>query len=164
VPGSRLRPPRYRGTPQARLRRRPIAASLVVLALATTAGGCSYQLDSLKGKGSAEVDPTGSLRPTTARQVATLPPENDLEVARAAVAELLTRGGKDSSVPWENPRTGARGTITPIASAYSQDGLTCQDFLASYVRGGTEAWLQGEACRLNQGKWEVRNLKPWQRT
>jgi hypothetical protein len=24
--------------------------------------------------------------------------------------------------------------------------------------------MQGEACRLHRGKWEVRNLKPWQRT
>ncbi len=139
-------------------------ASLLVLALATTAGGCSYQLDSLMGKNTGEVEYTGSLRPTTPRQTATLPPENDLVVARAAVSELLTRGGKDTSVPWENPRTGARGTITPIASAYSQDGLTCQDFLASYVRNGAESWMQGEACRLQQGRWEVRNLKLWQRT
>ena len=116
------------------------------------------------GKGGADAGQTGSPRPATPRQVATLPPEPDLAVARAAVSELLSRGGKDSSMPWENPRTGARGTITAIATAYSQDGLTCQDFLASYVRGGTESWMQGEACRTGQSKWEVRNLKPWQRT
>ena len=92
-----------------------------------------------------------------------MPPEGDLDIARAAVSEVLSKGGKDTSVPWENPKTGARGTITPIAAAYSQDGLTCHDFLASYVRNGSESWMQGEACRLNQGKWEVRHLKPWQR-
>ena len=52
-----------------------------------------------------------------------------------------------------NPKTGARGTITPIASAYSQDGLTCRDFLASYVRNGAESWMQGEACRAVHGRW-----------
>ena len=130
--------------------------------LALTAGGCSYQLDSLTGKGDGVA--IGSPSPSALRQDTTLPPENDLVVARAAVGELLSRGGKDRSLPWENPRTGARGTITPVASAYSQDGRTCQDFLASYVRDGAESWMQGEACRINQGKWEVRNLKPWQRT
>ena len=59
---------------------------------------------------------------------------------------------------------GARGTITTIASAYNQDGVTCRDFLASFVRDGNESWMQGEACRIPQGKWEVRNLKPWNRT
>ena len=73
------------------------------------------------------------------------------------MSEVLTRGGKDTSMPWENPQTGARGTITPLASAYSQDGVTCRDFLASYVKNGTESWLQGEACRAERGKWEVRS-------
>ncbi|MFL5085434.1 MAG: RT0821/Lpp0805 family surface protein, partial [Xanthobacteraceae bacterium] len=45
-----------------------------------------------------------------------------------------------------------------------QDGFTCRDFLASYVRGETESWLQGEACRIHQGKWEVKNLRPLSRT
>jgi 17 kDa outer membrane surface antigen len=134
-----------------------------VLLLALAVGGCSFQLDSLMGS-KGESDPTSSLRPTRPSVTAILPPEQDLAVARAAVSELLAKGGKDTSMPWENPSTGARGTITPIAQAYNQDGLTCQDFLASYVREGSESWLQGEACRQGKGKWEVRSLKPWQRT
>jgi surface antigen len=153
--------PRYKGTPQARLCRRGSAGvSIGALILTLAAGGCSYQLDSLTGK--ADGVTTGLSN--TARQDAILPPEHDLAVARAAVDELLRRGGRDSSFPWENPRTGARGTITTVASAYSQNGRTCQDFLASYIRDGAESWMQGEACQINQGKWEVRNLKPWQRT
>ena len=141
---------------------RSVAPVAPLLALSLTAGGCSfsYQLDSLTGKG--EPEQTGTMRPL--RSLTSLPPEQDLAVARAAVSEFLGRGGSDSSVPWENPRTGARGTITPIASAYNQDGVTCRDFLASYLRDGNEAWMQGEACRIPQGKWEVRTLKPWNRT
>ncbi len=162
---SRLWPSGYKGTLLSRLWRSivrvaPLTAPL--LALSLSAGGCSfsYQLDSLTGKG--EPEQTGAMRPL--RSLSTLPPEQDLAVARAAVSEFLGRGGSDSSMPWENPRTGARGTITPIASAYNQDGVTCRDFLASYVRDGNEAWMQGEACRIPQGKWEVRTLKPWNRT
>ena len=162
---SRLLPSGYKGTLVTRIWcsiacEAPLAATLVALSLA--AGGCSfsYQLDSLTGKGEAEQ--TGAMRPL--RSLSTLPPEQDLAVARAAVSEFLGRGGSDSSMPWENPRTGARGTITPLASAYNQDGVTCRDFLASYVRDGNEAWMQGEACRIPQGKWEVRTLKPWNRT
>jgi 17 kDa outer membrane surface antigen len=164
VQASWLPPSRYRGTPSARLWRpfRHLAGSALVLALASAAGGCSYQLDSLGSKG--DFEPTGSIRPMAPWRASTPPPEHDLVVARAAVSEFLSRGGKDTSVPWENPRTGARGTITPIAAAYSQDGLTCRDFLASYMRDGAESWLQGEACRADQGRWEVRNLRPWQRT
>jgi 17 kDa outer membrane surface antigen len=144
-----------------------LGALTLALSLGLPAGGCSfsYQLDSLfaKAKDEGRIEQTGSLRVATPKPVSFMPPETDLVVARAAVRELLTKGGKDSSVPWENPATGARGTVTPIASAYNQDGTTCHDFLASYVRNGTESWLQGEACRFS-GKWEVRHMKPWQRT
>jgi surface antigen len=126
-------------------------------------GGCSFQLDSLvKGKDAGDI--TGSVRPRVVAAPADLPPEGDLAMARAAVSEVLSSAEKETAVPWENPSTGARGTITAIASAYSLDGLTCHDFLASFVREGRESWMHGEACRRNPGKWEVRHMKPWQRT
>jgi outer membrane surface antigen len=162
APGSLFRRPRYRGT----LRRWHAARGrLPLLALAFVLSGCSfsYQLDSLFSKKN-ETDATGSMR-AAARQPAAEPPaEGDLAIARAAVSEVLTKGGKDTSMPWENPSTGARGTITPLAAAYDQDGITCRDFLASYVKNGNESWLQGEACRAARGKWEVRNLRPWKNT
>ena len=92
---------------------------------------------------------------------AKLPPEPDLALTRAAVNEVLTRGRKDASVPWENPATGARGTVTAIASAYTVDQTPCRDFLASYVKGDVQSWLRGEACRKTSGIWEVRSLRPW---
>jgi outer membrane surface antigen len=132
-------------------------------ALASLLGGCSfsYQLDSLFTK-KGEADQRASLR--APKPAAEPPAEGDLAIARAAVSEVLTKGGKDVSLPWENPSTGARGTVTPLATAYSQDGATCRDFLASYVKNGSESWLQGEACRAGRGKWEVRNLRPWKNT
>jgi surface antigen len=85
---------------------------------------------------------------------------DDLAVASAATTALLDRrnGG-----PWENPLTGARGTITPLAAVYRDNGVECRDFLASYVHERAEAWMQGEACRNSVGRWEVRSLKPWRR-
>jgi outer membrane surface antigen len=141
------------------------ALTSLALLLALGAGGCSfsYQLDSLFGK-KDDLGLTGSLHPLASKPLAGLPPEGDLAFARAAVSEVLSRGGKDASAPWENPSTGARGTVTPVAATYSQDGTTCREFLASYERDGSSSWLQGEACRAGKGKWEVKNLKPWQRT
>ena len=166
APSSLSRQPRYRATSRrwhAALRRWP--SGVCVLALALAGGGCSfsYQLDNLVGK-KTDAEQTGSPRPATAKTAAEPPHEGDLAIARAAVSEVLAKGGKDTSMPWENPKTGARGTITPLAAAYSQDGFTCRDFLASYVKNGSESWLQGEACRADRGKWEVRNMRPWKNT
>ena len=135
-------------------------AAILGLAL----GGCSISspaLDFVFG-GS---DNTGSITPPPGtKEVAELPPEHDLAYARAAASQVLARGAKDASQPWENPATGARGTVTPIASAYTQDGQTCRDFLASYITSSAQAWLQGEACKPQKGAWEVRSLKPWKRS
>jgi len=137
----------------------------LVLALGLGTGGCalSYKLDSIFGdkESSRKDEITGSIAQSS---FATAPRvdlfDADLAYTRAAVSEVLSRGGNDVSAPWENPSTGARGTVTPIASAYNQDGLLCRDFLASYVRAGAQAWLQGEACRKAADRWEVKSLKP----
>ena len=166
-----LRRPGYRGTAFARLCSRPLRllpAAGVLVSLAMSAGGCSYRMDSLARSSDRELT-TGSIRKAPAarpqeqpqgKQAAMLP-ERDLAAARAAVIDALGKGGNDTSVPWEDPATGARGTVTPLSNAYSQDGATCRDFLASYVRNGSESWLQGEACRVQQGRWEVRQMRPW---
>jgi surface antigen len=104
---------------------------------------------------------TGSLAAT--RTGGPAPTESDLAFARNAASDVLTKGTKDSSQPWENPETGARGSVTPLAQAYSADGRTCRDFLASYVNGRNESWLQGAACETAQGQWEIHTLKPWRR-
>jgi 17 kDa outer membrane surface antigen len=144
---------------------------VLAIALGLAAGGCSYKLGSLlkdkeseKPSYTATTPPGARTDPPGEAPAAGMPPEGDLAFARAAASEALTRDGKDVSVPWENPRTGARGTVIPLSSASTQDGVPCRDFLVSYVLEGTELWLQGEACRLHEGRWEVRNLRPWKRS
>ena len=88
--------------------------------------------------------------------------EADLAAARAAAQQAVIRSGDDVSVPWEDPATGARGMVTLLATAYVQNGQACRDFLASYVRATREVWLEGQACRLGNARWDVRSLKPWQ--
>ena len=165
----------YSGTAGASLR------SAAVLALACSLGGCAVSGSmfsfSKASKDEAKVeartyaseDMTGSAEVPRATPVSAsttgLPAETDLVFARLAIVDVLTRGSKEISAPWENPSSGARGTVTPIASAYSKDGVTCRDFLASYLRRqGSETWMQGEACRAKQGAWEVKSLRPWSRS
>mgnify|MGYP003693892235 CR=1 FL=1 len=62
-------------------------------------------------------DLTGSLG--AARAKPSVPTESDLAFARNAASDVLTKGDKDSSQPWENPETGARGSVTPLAQAYN---------------------------------------------
>ena len=107
--------PSYSGTVVASLR---LAAAL---ALALGASGCAVSgVGSLFSKGDKEAraqatdDVTGSVQPAS---TAGLPSDTDLVFTRLAIVEVLQRGSKEASAPWENPSSGARGTVTPIASA-----------------------------------------------
>jgi surface antigen len=136
---------------------RPAGALFTLFLVGVGSGGCSLS----RGDGAfAKVEDsevTGSVGGAQA------PTESDLAFARNAASDVLTKGDKDSSQPWENPETGARGSVTPLSQAYSADGRTCRDFLASYVNGRSESWLQGAACQASQGRWEIHTLKPWRR-
>jgi surface antigen len=144
---------------------------VAAFAFSLSAGGCAMtgSMGSLFGKSKeadqayASGDVTGSVGSPRPAKDAAGPSETDLVFARLAIVEVFRRG-KDTSAPWENPSSGARGTVTPIASAYVREGTTCHGFLASYLRQGSESWLQGEACREQKGDWEVKSLRPWSRT
>ena len=131
--------------------------TLILIGLGS--GGCSLSRPDAYARMDA-ADVTGSL----AKQPASppVPTESDLAFARTAASDVLTKGDKDSSQHWENPETGARGSVTPIAQSYAaEDGRKCRDFLASYVNGSTESWLQGAGCQSSRGRWEIHTLKPW---
>jgi surface antigen len=137
----------------------PKGAALTVILIGLSAGGCSFShgADAFAKMSNYEV--TGALKHGES------PTESDLAFARTAASDVLTKGDKDSSQPWQNPQTGARGSVTPVAQAYSaDDGRTCRDFLASYVNGNTQSWLQGAGCKSASGRWEIHTLKPWRQS
>jgi len=132
--------------------------TLILVGLGSS--GCSLNRSDAAFAKMEDSEVTGSVGPATPP----VPTESDLAFARTAASDVLTKGDKDSSQPWENPETGARGSVTPLAQSYAtEDGRTCRDFLASYVNGRTESWLQGAACKANQGRWEIHTLRPWKR-
>jgi len=136
---------------------------MAAIVSALTVSGCSYRLASLVSQDDTDATPTGSIAqlaepaiPVAIRSGAA----DDLAYARAAASNVLASGGKDASVPWRNPQTGAGGNITPLDTSYSEDGRPCRDFLASYMHGAAQDWLQGAACRSSSGAWEVMRLTP----
>jgi surface antigen len=147
----------------------PFAAGLIAMLL----GGCSMQLSSLLPGGVSDTGPTiirnnsnsddntGSipLHMASTRDIPMGMSAIDWPLAQAALKEALARTDDGPSVPWSNPASGARGTVTPIASAFTKDGLPCRNFIASHVKDGVESWSEGLACRVNQHTWEVKSVK-----
>ncbi len=131
-----------------------------MILIGLSAGGCSFS----RGSGAfARMSDDGGRGALTRGGPG--PTDRGLAFARTAASDVLTKGDKDSSQPWQNPETGARGSVTPVAQAYAaDDGRTCRDFLASYVNGSTQSWLQGAGCKTANGRWEIHTLKPWRQS
>lgn len=156
------------------------SAKLALLAVALipvlAAGGCSMSMElgslfSGKSEESADTvegdpDVTGSLplQPARAGSPEARMTSADWTFATAALREAMQYSGADASIPWQNPATDARGTVTPISSAFIQDGFSCRNFLASYVGDGREGWFEGTACRVHRGRWDVRTARPLQKS
>lgn len=164
----------YHGSAPARASVTLAAAAPVVLAfLAALLGGCATQLSSLLPGGVSDQGPTvirhqpadhtvtGSipLQMTNAPNVPQGMSATDWPLAQAALREALSRTDDGPSVPWNNPANSARGTVTPIASAFDKDGASCRNFLASHVLDGVENWSEGTACRRGD-VWDVTSIKP----
>ncbi|HRF07894.1 MAG TPA: RT0821/Lpp0805 family surface protein [Xanthobacteraceae bacterium] len=146
----------------------PIAVGLLAMLL----GGCSMQLSSMLPGGVSDTGPTvvrtsdpdvtGSipLHMASTGNIPTGMSAIDWPLARAALREALSRTDDGPSVPWENPASGARGTVTPIAAAFTKDGMPCRNFIASHVKDGVETWSEGLACRTAPNVWDVMSVKP----
>ena len=80
-----------------------------MILIGVSVGGCS--VSRLDGAFAKSDDVTGSIDPA-AKASPAVPTETDLAFARNAASDVLTRGDKDASQPWENPQTGARGSVT----------------------------------------------------
>lgn len=140
--------------------------AISVAAMGCAASGCSanVKLPAMFGKDDDKSARTGSILNPPSPEGSGLPPASDLAYAKVAAAEVVSLESQDASLPWENPASGARGTVTPLTAAYRVEGEVCRDFLASYVSDGSESWFQGEACREAKGRWEVRRMKAWRRS
>jgi hypothetical protein len=142
---------------------RPFGTMVTLFLIGASSGGCSFT----RGDGgffSSKAEEAEVVTGSVMAGPEPAPTEGDLVFARTAASDVLTKGDKDTSQPWANPETGARGSVTPLAQAYADnEGRTCRDFLASYVNGRAEGWLQGAACRASHGRWEIHTLKPWKR-
>jgi surface antigen len=64
------------------------------------------------------------------------------------------KSGQRSS--WQNPDSGARGTITPTRT-YESNGEYCREFNQTITVGGKTEKGYGTACRQPDGSWQIVN-------
>lgn len=104
-------------------------------------------------------DATGSIRAPSTMLSRALEPE-DWRRASAAMGTALDPQGAGGAVNWDNPHSGAKGSFTPVGSAYPDDGRICRKFLADVATKDARERLQGVACRERTAEWTLTEVKP----
>jgi surface antigen len=56
---------------------------------------------------------------------------------------------------WNNPDTGASGTVTPVRTFHSTTGQNCREFQQTITVGGQTQEGYGTACRQPDGSWKI---------
>ena len=148
---------------------RPGAGGCALFAAAATLCGCSLSLPSNSPALGVDYEATGTIaKPATAPSAtpAVSPLSRRLDAedwrrARAALGVALDPQGNGSTVAWDNPQTGRRGSFVPVAAPYPVDGQVCRAFVAK-IDGDQHDHLQGSACRVGASDdWDVKDVKPF---
>jgi surface antigen len=88
------------------------------------------------------------------RSMAAQMTREDLQMAQAALREALGSASDGSVVAWNNPATGASGTVTPLKSS-TQGGRACRVVQTYTDARGQRSTDQWEFCKQG-GNWALR--------
>lgn len=87
--------------------------------------------------------------------------EEDRRREKAALSTALDPQGDGATVRWDNDKSGTKGAITAVGRAYTSDGQICRAFLGDIAREALHRTVQGTACAVAAGDWQMREAKPF---
>jgi surface antigen len=82
--------------------------------------------------------------------------DEDREILKSAVEDVLERGKDGEGRHWENPKTGAHGDLTPRAS-FERDGRPCRELEVANSAKGRDNRMVLTLCRQADGEWKVQS-------
>ena len=60
-----------------------------------------------------------------------------------------------STIQWNNPESGNRGTITPIRDGRDSSGAYCREYQQTVYVSGRAQQASGTACQQPDGSWRI---------
>jgi surface antigen len=117
-------------------------------------------LGSQFGEGSGKIAATAAgtlLGAAIGSQLANRLNEEDVRYYNTTSQRALETGQPGETLPWSNPNTNAKGTITPQNYYQTAQGQYCREYQQTITVGGETAQGYGTACRQPDGDWEIQN-------
>ena len=79
------------------------------------------------------------------------------QIQAQTVARSLEAAPSGATQTWVNPDNGIQGTVTPVRTYQSPQGLYCREFQQTIYVAGQPQQGFGTACRQPDGSWRVVN-------
>lgn len=80
--------------------------------------------------------------------------DEDKEIFKAAVVEVLERNHDGESTRWENPKSGAHGDLLPRVS-FKNDDRPCRDLEVANSARGRDNRIVVTLCKQADGEWKI---------
>lgn len=79
--------------------------------------------------------------------------DEDRELQRAAMTEVLEGENAKAQKEWKNPHSGHSGLIKSLGNYRSEDGLHCRKLKISNLAEGLKNEATYPVCKTAQGEW-----------
>ena len=130
------------------------AVKLCALAACCSLGACasvsfvgsSAQIDNLK---------TGSIGVTDSLLAGIDPSDWQVLLNRISTFDMATLQTEDVSADWANPETGSKGRITQVRKLPDVLNEECRSFKSSMHSVTGVENIEGQACRVPDGSWQI---------
>ncbi|MES0884840.1 RT0821/Lpp0805 family surface protein [Roseibium sp. SCP14] len=81
---------------------------------------------------------------------------SDKSIASKNLQKALEKSLSGNSVRWQNPTSGARGSVTPLKTWKTSEGTYCRSFREKIeLASGRTISRNGVACRTAEAVWEA---------
>ena len=131
----------------------------IITASALVLGGCAKMqipLASLSGSVAEPASLTSETEVVSA--LSDLLSDSDVTMIGSVLATAMTEAEDGATVSWNNPETGASGSLIPLVVARADGGLLCRAFVGTLGAADTGQKFRGEACRLDDGNWQLMSM------
>ncbi len=84
----------------------------------------------------------------------------DRLIADRTVRKALDNALSDTTFRWQNPRSGNSGTVTPLGTYTSGNGIFCRIYRENLTIATRTEIYRDQACRDQQGIWRTVRTDP----
>jgi surface antigen len=83
--------------------------------------------------------------------------DRDKEMAAKAAQQAFESNHTGQPATWQNPDSGASGTVTPTRTYQIEGGQYCREYTQDITVGGEKHQSYGTACRQPDGSWKIKD-------